>query len=481
MLKGFTRNFKPLEIVTEEQVARIHRGILDVLRETGVRFESEWALGFLKEHGCKVGFENHRVRFPEGLVEECLRKCPSSFRCKARDPKNDIILGGETVYFQCGAGMQTVDLDTWEPRTPTKAEYIDMVKVLDALPNLHFFSSYPYYGFEGVSPVMAIPEGNALKTMYSSKYNSAVSNHGNEIFTIKMVEALGIEMMGYVCVAPPMTWYEDQVLCMRRHLEAGHPIQVCDGCVYGGSGPATHVGSVITSSVEITSMIVLIQLLDPGHPVIPTHFTFPQDMRTGAPAFGSIGCSTNNAIFNQVWRSYGRPVSNCSAFATSSKIADYQQGYEKACAATLAALSGANAITFQNGVFGELSAHPVMAILDDDIAGMVGRFIEGEEVSNETLAVDLIEEVGPIPGFYLNKEHTRKWWKKEQFIPQAADYLSYPEWIKTGKKTALDYAKERMEEILATHKPMPLTPEQEQAIEDILREGTEHYRKEGLL
>jgi trimethylamine--corrinoid protein Co-methyltransferase len=228
-------------------------------------------------------------------------------------------------------------------------------------------------------------------------------------------------------------------------------------------------------------MLVLIQLLDPGHPVIATHFTFPQDMRTGSPAFGSIGCSMNNAICNQVWGKYQLPVSNCSVFATNSKTADYQQGYEKALGAIVAALSGANAITFQNGVFGELSAHPVMAILDDDIAGMVGRFIEGEAVSDETLAIDLIEEVGPIPGFYLNTAHTRKWWKNGQYIPLAADYLSYPEWIKTGKKTALDYAKERMEEILATHKPMPLTPEQEQAIEDILREGTEHYRKEGLL
>lgn len=480
MLKGFKRNFKPLEIITEEHVASIHQGILDVLRETGVRFESDWALQFFKKHDCDVDFEDNRVRFPEGLVEECLRKCPSSFRLKARDPNNDLIMGGNTVYFKCSAGMLTIDLDTYESRTPTKADYIDMVKVLDALPNVHAFSPYPYYGFKGVPPVMAIPEGNALKTRYSSKFNTSCSNSECEIFNIEIAEAVGSEIMGSANVSPPMTWYDDQVLATRRLIEAGFPITTWDGCIHGGTGPATCVGSVITSCVEHISMIVMIQLLSPGHRVRAAHFTFPQDMRTGSPAFGDIGCSIGNSIFNQVWRKYGIPSGNGNCYP-SSKQFDYQQGYEKAFAAIIPALSGTNMIEFQSSVFGELTAHPVMAILDDDIAGMVGRFIEGEEISDETLAIDLIEEVGPIPGVYLDKAHTRKWWKKEQYLPKVADRSIYPEWVSTGKKGCLDYARERMEEILATHKPLPLTPSQEENIERILKEAREYYRKKGLI
>jgi trimethylamine--corrinoid protein Co-methyltransferase len=119
--------------------------------------------------------------------------------------------------------------------------------------------------------------------------------------------------------------------------------------------------------------------------------------------------------------------------------------------------------------------------LDDDVAGMIGRFIEGVDVNDDTLAVDLIEEVGPIPGFYLNKEHTRKWWKKEQFLPKAADRLTYPEWMKTGQKSCIDYAKKRMEEILATHKPDALTAEQDKEIEDILDEARILYKQKGLI
>ncbi len=481
MLKGFTRSFRPLEILTEEQVTTIQIRILDVLRETGVRFDSQWALQFFKEHGCEVDFENNRVRFQEGLVEESLRKCPSSFRVKAKNSENDLVLGGNTVHFKCSAGMQTINLDTYEQRKPTKEDYVEMVKVLDALPNVDCFSAYPYFGFDGVPPVMAIPEGIALMAKHSTKLITAVSNYGCDITSIKIAQAIGVEFLGGVTASPPMTWYDDQVLAARRFVEVGYPIATWDGCVHGGTGPATIAGSIITSCAEHISMIVLIQLLHPGHSVIPSHFSFPMNMKSGGPAFGAIGCSLSNTMFNQVWRKYGIPTTNANCGYANSKRFDYQQGYEKASGAAFAALSGANLIEFQGCVFGELAAHPLMAILDDDIAGMVGRFIKGEEISDETLAIDLIEEVGPIPGSYLSKEHTRKWWKKEQFLPTAADWLTYPEWTRMGKRGCLDYAKERMDEILATYKPASLTSSEEEDIDRILEEAREDYRERGLI
>jgi trimethylamine--corrinoid protein Co-methyltransferase len=150
-------------------------------------------------------------------------------------------------------------------------------------------------------------------------------------------------------------------------------------------------------------------------------------------------------------------------------------------AAMLCALSGANYLLFQCGFTAQLATHPVKAIMDDDIAGMVGRFLRGVDVNDETLAVDLINEVGPIPGMFLNKAHTRKWWKEEQFVPALADKRPYLEWVKSGKKTIIDQARQRMEEILSTHEPTPLKPEQEQALEDILQEAREYYRKKGLI
>jgi trimethylamine--corrinoid protein Co-methyltransferase len=482
MLKGFVRNFKPLEILNEQQIEEIHTGTLYVLRETGVRFESERALKLFEKNGCQVDRNNNRVRFPEGLVEECLRRCPSRFRVKARNPNNDMIWGGNTTYFQALSGMQTVDLDTWKPRTPTRKEYYDAVTVLDALENVHVIPWYtPWFGFENIPSVMAMPEGLAARLRNSSKFTCENYSMGCEVFNIQMAQAVGAELRSSMAASPPLTFYNDAVENAFRVIEAGFVLLLTSGSVYGGTSPATIAGSLISGNAEIIAGIVLAQLIKPGTRIIAQDFSFPQNMRSGSPAFGAIEISLHQAGFNQMWRKYGIPTDGGVCYP-SSKMIDYQAAYEKAIIALVGALTGTNTIWMQGALYGELAFHPVQAIIDDDVVGMIGRFLEGIDVSDETLAIDLINEVGPIPGHYLTKAHTREWWKKEQFIPKVADRLTYPEWLKTGKKSCIDYAKERMDEILATHKvDPPLTASQEEDIERILKEAREHYRKKGLI
>ena len=480
-LKGFTRNFKPLEILTEEQVETIHKGTLEVLWVTGVRVEHKRALKLFERNGCKVDYDEMRVKIPPGLVEECLRKCPSSFHVKARDSKNNLMLGGNTIYFGPAPGQQTVDLDTWEPRTATRKEFYDGVTVLDALENLHLLCPYtPYFGFEGVPPVMAMPESFAAKIRNSTKFHWEGFSNNSEIFTIEMAQAVGIEIFGSCTVAPPLTIYPDAVEVLFRFTEAEFPLRIVSGQVMGGNAPATIAGAIVINNAELIAGLSLVQLIKPGARVLVKDFSFPMDMKTGAPNFGSIEICLHNAASSQIFPKYGVPLSSTTAFP-SSKLPDYQCGYEKACCALIAGLSGANKLLLHGSIHGELTHHPVQAILDDDLAGMVGRFLEGITVSHETLAIDLIEEVGPIPGYFLNKEHTRKWWRQERFMPKVADRLTYPEWMDTGKKSCLDYAKERMEEILTTHKPTPLTPSQEEDIERILEEARKYYKERGLI
>ena len=99
--KGYKRKFPPLEILSKEDIRQIQVATLDILKETGLKIEHRGALKLLEDNDCIVDHDEMRVRFPEGLVEECLRRCPSSFRVKARDPKDDLIFdgGGNTIYF----------------------------------------------------------------------------------------------------------------------------------------------------------------------------------------------------------------------------------------------------------------------------------------------------------------------------------------------------------------------------------------------
>ncbi|MGD9375492.1 MAG: trimethylamine methyltransferase family protein, partial [Anaerolineae bacterium] len=159
MLAGFTRKYSPLEILTPEELESIHRGALYVLQTTGMRIEHDPLLEQLAERGCQVDLGEKRVLFPPGLVEECLRQCPSCFMLRARDRDKDLMVGGDTVYFMQGMGMRHVDLETWETRPATTAEHRKAMIVADALENTHLAEGWEIYTErQGMPPIMAVLE-----------------------------------------------------------------------------------------------------------------------------------------------------------------------------------------------------------------------------------------------------------------------------------------------------------------------------------
>lgn len=482
--KGFVRNIRPLEILTEEQIQAVHRGTLEVLEQTGVKFDSEKALKLLERHGCQVDYEDRRVKFPPGLVEQCLHKCPSSFHLRARNPENNLNIGGNTVYFGAFPGMRTVDTDTWKQRVPTMQENHDAVKVLDALDTIHLQTSYsPYCEIKDIPPIMALPASCASRMKYFTKISRVGQNKESERWGIKMAKVVDTDVIGCCECSSPLFWSEDAVNCTFRCAQAGFPIEINSAGVMGGTSPVTIAGSLVTSSAEIASAIVMVQLINPGLGVVVNPFIVPMEMRGGTLGFGSAGSFLHQVAFNQIWRSYRIPIWNATSGCSNSKRIDFQAAYEKGLNALLSALSGANIILFHGGIYAELTYHSIQAVLDHDVARTIGRFIEGIEVTNEKLAIDLIDKVGPLPGTFLDQGHTRKWYRKEgNFVQEVADVLSYPEWIKRGKKSTFDYAKERVEKIVTTHQPTPpLSKEQDEEIDAILKEAREYYQKKGMI
>ena len=480
--KGFVRNFKRLEILTEGQIEAIHRAALDVLQVTGIQFESRKALQILAKGGCVIDEHQHRARFAPGLVVQCLRQVPTSFHMRALKPEHDITVGGDVLYFSLFAGMKTVDLDTWEPRTPTVQENHDACKIADGLDTVYASTSYtPYCEFIGVPPAMLLPISTWSRLKYFSKISRIGSAVDSHIFEIQMAQAIDVDIYGAFEASPPLTFSSAASDCGIACAEAGYPVEPGCGGIMGGSHPTTLAAALVTGLAEVMAGIVLIQLVRPGNPIIVNSFDIPLNMRSGSPRFGAIEISLFQAMWNQFWKSrYGIPVMNGGVGPSDSKSIDFQCGYEKATGILLSALSGANNINTVGGLTGELSYHPVQSVLDNDICGMIGRFLQGVQIDHDTLAVDLINAVGPIPGFFLNQAHTRQWWKKEHFIPQVADTLSYPEWLRAGKKAALDYARARADQLLADYQD-PLPAEKHAELDRILEEAQKYYASRGLL
>ena len=357
------------------------------------------------------------------------------------------------------------------------------VLICDALESVDFQASYcPFFEVNGIEPVMLLPESQASICRYSTRVSRGAQATDSFIWESMLANVVGKQLIGTIEGAAPLSFPEDAINACFEYMDNGFPIWATGGSVMGGSSPVTVAGATVSNNAEILSTVVLIQSYRPGHPILANDFVIPMDMESGNLFFGALGSGFHQMAFNQIWKDFYRvPTSNAMAAFPNSKLIDYQNAFEKTHLAMSAALSGANMIAFLGSVSQELAWSPLQAIIDNDAAQIIGKYIEGFEINDRTLAMDLIKEVGTSPGSFLGKRHTRTNWKNEYFMPRVFDRLCYQDWSATGKKSVIDKAKERMEEILETFEPKPVTAGQDREIKKILKEARKYYKDKGLL
>ena len=483
MRKGFTRKFEPVKILSSTQVEYIHSATLEVLEKTGVKLESDKVLKLLKESGCKVDFETRIVKFPPHLVEESIRRTPSSFSVKARIPEDDLHISTSTLYFMPAAGAKLHDERTGELSVATLEQNNNGVRLCDALETVDFQGSYcPFFEIRDIEPVMLLAESQASIARNTTRVSRGAQATDSFIWEAQIANAVGKQLIGTIEGAAPLCFPEDAINAALEYMDNGFPIWATGGSVMGGSSPVTVAGASISNNSETLAAITLIQCYKPGHPVLANDFVVPMDMESGNLFFGAIGSGFHQMAFNQIYRDlYRIPTCNAMAAFPNSKLIDYQNAFEKTHLAMSAALSGASMIAFLGSVSQELAWSPLQAVIDNDSVNIIGRYIEGFEINSETAALELISEVGPSPGSYLGTKHTRENWKKEYYVPKVFDRLSYQDWERSGKTSVIDRAKKRVEEILASHNPKPLSDDEERQIRKILDNARAYYRKKGLL
>ncbi len=470
---------QPTNILSEGQVGMIHSATLDILETTGLVFEHKKALEVLDAAGARVDHAKRRVYFPPHLVEDCMRRCPSSFSVKARNPEHCVRFGGGSLHFMPWGAMDSLDTATGARVVPTLDDEIAAVRIMDSLGQIHAHYG-AYFNFEGVHPVMSMPLKTAIGFRNSSKLQSAVSGFDWDLWQIKMGQATGQEMIGTPTGSPPLTWGEPVVESVFRYAEVGYPIFPTSGQVFGGSAPATLAGALALNNAELIAILVLTQIINPGNRFAAADYSQPIGMRSGEALLGAVENSLAGMAFSQMWRHYDIPCA-LAANGSDSKLPDYQCATEKAMNAVTQCMAGPSLFLCGGSVYDELTWSPAVLLMDADIFDMVGRILQGIQVDEDTLAVDLIRQVGPIPGFYLDKAHTRKWWPHEQLVPKLADRQSHGQWEKSGAKSMLDRAEERVEAILAEHEPIPLPADQDQALDEILREAEAYYKQKDMM
>ncbi|MCA9923693.1 MAG: trimethylamine methyltransferase family protein [Anaerolineales bacterium] len=449
---------------SDSQLAEIHHASLEILRRTGVRVYESESLTLLQEAGAVVSDEN-LVKFPPAVVEQALSDAPSRIVLCDRNGRAQLYLEGHRTYFGTGSDLPNfLDLETGERRLSRLTDVADMARLADALPNLDFIMS------------MALPSDVPIATSDRHSFYTMLTNSTKPIvFTawdeagladiIKMAELVagGPEklrlnpfLLAYLEPTSPLQHSAEVLRKVLMMVDHGLPFVYAPGPVDGASAPMTPAGSLVMANAEILSGLVIAQQRRRGTPFLWGSGSGPMDMRHTTATYASPEFMLHTMGMAELAHYYyNLPVwgfSGCS----DSKRPDMQAGIESALWILWTALSGANLVHDVGYIESGLTCSPEMMVVGDEIIGFVRRLLSGIALTPETLALDVIDEVGP-GGDYLSHDHTFNHFK-ETWYPRLFDRRMYQSWDDAGRPNVLQSARELVREIVANHE-VPSLPE----------------------
>ena len=474
-----------LEILSRDEVSRIHEASLSILENTGVKFWEPKAIELLRMSGASVDSKRSVVRFPRDLVMRSVKKAPSAITLAGRNAKFDLKLGEGRSYFgTLGTAPLVFDLETGERRYAVKRDLENFARIADALESVRYFHT-------SVTPTDLRPDtvdiqrwAIALGNTEKHCMGGAVYNVDNMPYLIRICEEIaGGEkelqrrpiLTATECPVPPLQHDKRPLKGIMEFARKRLPVITYSEPKAGATSPASLAGTLVVSNAEVLSGVTLTQLISPGAPVIYGSVATLMDMRTGSIAFGSPETGLMAACTTQMAHYYGIPNMTPGG-RTDSKAPDEQAGYEKSRTTLMAALAGADLGNMAGLLESNLVASYEQMIIDDEIIGTTERILQGVDFESEALALQVIDKVGP-GGIYLSQRHTLDRMRKEHYMPRMSDRNYYSVWSRDGSRQIKDRARDKAREILNTHIPEPLNSDVSKAVSAILMEAAKHRRR----
>ncbi|MFX1563988.1 MAG: trimethylamine methyltransferase family protein, partial [Promethearchaeota archaeon] len=462
--------------LTEEEIQRIHKESLSLLEEVGMTIHNEEALDILAQAGCPVNRDLQHARIPPSLVEEQIRMAPSTITLYSRDGQPALNLERDKVHFNPGsAATHLLDLKTGDRRHPRVEDVIEFARVVDALPHIDAQSTalipadvphnladrYRLYLVLQNSSKPVVTGTFALDAFDDMRLMLEAVAGGSKNLRSKPLAIFD------ACPSAPLQWSELTVHDLICGAKAGIPIETISMPQLGATSPVTLAGSLVLHNAESLSGIVLAQLAARGAPVIYGGSPTAIDMRFGTARLGAIESIMLTCAYTQMAKHYGMPTHGYLGLSDSKIGADYQSGFESTTGLLLGALAGVNNIAGAGMLCFESTQSFEKLLLDDVVAGMVKRLLQGVSIDDDTLALEALREVGMKGGDFLKLQHTLRWFKKEHYLPgKLVDRQPFEAWHMQGSADSHRRASQHVREILESHQPTPLNSDQKEALDE---------------
>jgi trimethylamine--corrinoid protein Co-methyltransferase len=245
--------------------------------------------------------------------------------------------------------------------------------------------------------------------------------------------------------------------------------------IAGGTAPITAAGIVIQAAAESWMGLVLAQAVRPGLPFIMGGVLSVMDMSQMILAYGAPELSLMMAGVTELAHYAGLPLWQTGG-CTDSKALDEQAAIEGSLSVYFSALTGGDLCHDVGYTESAMTGSVFQLAMMDEAIGYSRRITRGIDVNEDTLAVDVIGNVGPN-GHYLREKHTRRYYKTEFWYPNLCDRRNYEEWAQMGSQRMSDRVIGRVQDLLATHEPSAIKPETEKVIEQVLAEAEERVKE----
>jgi trimethylamine--corrinoid protein Co-methyltransferase len=463
-----TPHFRKL---STDQVERLHHASLEILDRTGVRLFEPEALSLLKKKGIPVE-DGNRVHIPPGLVEWALTVAPKRAVLCNRFGERVMPLERNNVFYGPGSDCPNViDLHSGERRPGTLQDIVDASIVCDALPNIDFLMSFCIAS----DLPQATADRHQMRAMLMNSTKPILfvtTEFEGCVDVIKMAEAVagGAEELRrnpicacYINVTHPMRQNQEALQKLLFLAGKGLPTTYTPVVLRGATGPVTAAGAIALANAGELAGLVIAQLKREGAPVILTGGVNDMlDMRTTVDSYAD---PTNRVMLVELAHRYDLPIFGLTG-CSDSKLPDEQAAAEAAFSIMLETLAGAQMAHDVGYLEGGMCNSIEQIVICEELIGYTKHFMRPLEINDDTLALDLINEIGP-DGNYLSSEHTRAHYRLDWY-PKLFDRSNYEDWRRQGAKSLRQRAREKALKLLETHHPEPLAADIQAKIDSIV-------------
>lgn len=453
-----------LTALAENEVELIHQGALRTLAQTGIVVHDAATAALLDGAGCRVdqAGQKHRVYVPPQVVEDAVARAPAVVTLYNRLGERAMALGSGQLHARTSSGATGIlDLDSGQRREATRRDAADATRLADALPHVH-----------GVS-TMAVQPADVPVTAV-------------DVYTVRLALANTVKPLGYVCLneqlieavlamvavvvggeenlrrrpiitalaesTSPLQLVSGQLAVLRAFASRGLPLTLHAHPMAGFTAPVALAGELVITHAEVLALATIAQLIRPTTPVVYGMSSSVPDMRTGANLSGAVEIGLLGVAVAQLARRCGMP---CIMSSGSDAHRPGAQGVmERLMSLLPPALAGVDLINLST-LETKMTLSLEQLVIDETILSLVERYLRGIAVNDETLALDLIQEIGPA-GSFVTEDHTLRHFRDELLTVDLIDRADREAWQASGAPSMETRAREEVRRILAEHRPPPL-------------------------